>query len=111
MDTTEHAANTKWTIETVSVEEYGFSLSLFNPGSGLHAATYTSRMAETDTAPRIDPRPSHQTIEEAFRPARDMLARLPEQPIIRKRAVANLDAAENYAHELRDKMRPPLEDD
>jgi hypothetical protein len=62
----------------------------------------------TDTKP--DPHPSHQRIEEAFRPAREMLEKLPEQATTSERARVNLDAAERYAHEIRDKMpRPPEE--
>jgi hypothetical protein len=59
----------------------------------------------SDTA--TDPRPSHQTIEEAFRPAREMLAKLPGNSTESKRANVNLTTAENYAHEIRDRMCLP----
>jgi hypothetical protein len=57
-----------------------------------------------------DPRPSHQRIEEAFKPAREMLDTLPEQTSSSDRARANLDTAEQYCHEIRDRMSRPPED-
>lgn len=60
----------------------------------------------TDTV--TDARPSHQTIEEAFKPAREMIDRLPDESFQARRAKANLDAAEEYAHDFRDTMRPPI---
>jgi hypothetical protein len=57
-----------------------------------------------------DPRPTNEQIESAFKPAREMLARLPDEPIKSERARVNLNAAEQYAHEIRDRMRPPSEE-
>lgn len=57
-----------------------------------------------------DARPSHQAIEEAFKPASEMLERLPENTESRS-AKRNLKTAEEYAHEVRDRMSRPNDDE
>lgn len=57
-----------------------------------------------------DPRPTNEQIESAFKPAREMLAKLPGNSTESERAKVNLTTAENYAHEIRDRMRPPPEE-
>jgi hypothetical protein len=58
----------------------------------------------------VTERPSNEAIEAAFKPAREMLDKLPEQATASERARVNLDTAERYAHEIRDKMPRPPED-
>jgi hypothetical protein len=58
----------------------------------------------------VTERPSNEAIEAAFKPAREMLDKLPEQTISSDRARANLDTAERYCHEIRDRMPRPPED-
>lgn len=55
-----------------------------------------------------DQRPDHEAIEKAFRPAHEMLARLPDTSAEHERASVNLDTAEQYCHEIRDRMKPPV---
>jgi hypothetical protein len=63
----------------------------------------------TDTA--VDPRPSHQSIEEAFKPARKIIEWLSDG-IERREADRLIQAAEQVSHVARDKMRlPPADED
>lgn len=50
------------------------------------------------------PLPDHQTIEDAFAPAKDVLKRLPETTES-KRAADHLKMAQDYAHETRDRTK------
>jgi hypothetical protein len=54
-----------------------------------------------------DTRVQHQTIEEAFKPAKDLLSsgRLPDTTETRS-AIRNLNIAEALVHEARDRQRP-----
>jgi hypothetical protein len=59
-----------------------------------------------------DPRPTNEHIEKCFQPARDVLERLEKQAgesTESERAKVNLKTAEEYCHEIRDRMRPPPE--
>jgi hypothetical protein len=61
----------------------------------------------TDTI--VDPRPTHQVIEEAFKPAQKILERLSDG-IERREADRLVRAAEQVAHVARDRMRLPPEE-
>lgn len=52
---------------------------------------------------------THEQIEHAFKPAADLIARLPTEGMdgyAGKRAAEALGVAENYAHQHREKIRP-----
>lgn len=49
---------------------------------------------------------THEQIEDAFRPAIEILGKLPPESIERKRAAEHLKISEDYVHMGREKIRP-----